>query len=134
MAKTLHFPADRRHIYEAFAKLVRNLNASEGDRLILHVANGIWGQSGYPFLQKFRDVLRTDFGAQFDEHNFAQNPEKSRQTVNRWIEEKTNEKIKNILPPGSIIPNTRLVLANAIDFKAQGLHPVYSGSTKEAAF
>jgi len=43
--------------------------------------------------------------------------ELSRKIINTWVEEQTNNKIKDLIPQGMITPLTRLVLTNAIYFK-----------------
>lgn len=38
--------------------------------------------------------------------------------INKFVEETTRDRIKDFLPPGSIDPATRVVLVNAVFFKA----------------
>jgi serpin B len=61
-------------------------------------------------------------------------PDAARQRVNDWVDQETKGKIKDILPPGSIDPTTRMVLANAIYFKAAWQEPFREESTGPAAF
>jgi serpin B len=125
MAETLHFTTlgqDRLH--PAFNALVLEL-ASRGedptvkkeDRFQLHIANALWGQDGYGFLPAFLDVLAENYGAELTQLDFIQQPEAARLTINDWVSDETDEKIKDLLPQGSIAPDTMLVLTNAIYFK-----------------
>ena len=66
--------------------------------------------------------------------DFIKEAEKSRQTINTFIEEQTNEKIKDIIPPGSLDANTRLVLTNAIYFKGTWELEFDKRDTKEEDF
>jgi serpin B len=54
--------------------------------------------------------------------------------INGWVEEVTRAKIKDLVPPGLPTPTTRLVLANAIYFKAPWIHPFAEGATTEGDF
>ena len=126
MAETLHFTTlgqDRLH--PAFNALALEL-ASRGedptvkkeDRFQLHIANALWGQDGYGFLPAFLDVLAENYGAGVRTADFIDAPEQAQMMINRWVSDETEERIENLLPPDSITPLTRLVLTNAVYFKA----------------
>jgi serpin B len=66
--------------------------------------------------------------------DFVKETEKSRQTINSFIEEQTNKKIKNLFPPGSLEPVTRLVLTNAIYFKGTWEWEFDKSNTREQDF
>ncbi len=99
----------------------------------LNIANAIWGQHGYPFQQPFLTTLETQFGAPLARADFR-NGEKARARINGWVEDRTRDKIKDIIPPGALTPDTRMVLANAIYFKAAWAHEFYDRNTKEEPF
>lgn len=44
-------------------------------------------------------------------------PEITRNTINDWVKGKTNQKIKELFKPGSINPQFRMALTDAIYFK-----------------
>ena len=60
--------------------------------------------------------------------------EDARKTINGWVEEKTEQKIVNLLKPGMINPLTRMVLVNAIYFKGDWLSKFDKNTTQEAQF
>jgi serpin B len=60
--------------------------------------------------------------------------EQARRTINLWVEQKTKDKIKELLGPTELSSNTRLVLTNAIYFKAAWATPFLKAETKEALF
>jgi len=94
---------------------------SEGDDrepFTIRTANSIWGQRGYPFLDAFLELLAADYDAGLRLADFAADPEAARLAINAWVEEKTEGRISDLIPSGSIDPLTRLVLVNAIWFKA----------------
>ncbi len=112
----------------------RGLNLDEGQRFQLHVANALWGQAGYRFDQAFLDVLAENYDAGMRLLDFAKQPDDSRKVVNEWVEEQTEEKIKDLLPKGSIDALTRLVLTNGIYFNASWLYPFNEGFTRDESF
>ena len=81
-------------------------------------ANSAWGQGGYPFLDDYLQVLAEQYGAGLRLLDFAGDPEGSRDTINNWVEEITEDRIKDLIPSGVINSLTRMVLVNAIWFKA----------------
>ena len=88
----------------------------------LAIANKLWGQAGYTFLPDFLATLKKYYGAGLEEVDFSKAPDVSRKKINDWVENKTKQRIKDLLPAGSIDSATRLVLANAIYFKADWLY------------
>ena len=141
MADTLHFTLAQGRLHPAFNALDLEL-ASRGEGaegkdeggFRLNVANSIWGQTGYSFLQEFLDVLAENYGAGLRLLDFQQAPEDSRIVINEWVSEKTEGKIKDLLPAGSIDALTRLVLTNAIYFNAAWKYPFNEESTRDGTF
>jgi serpin B len=81
-------------------------------------ANSAWGQGGYPFLDEYLEVLASQYGAGLRLVDFMTDPNGSREIINGWVEDATEDRIKDLIPEGSIDALTRLVLVNAIWFKA----------------
>jgi serpin B len=123
MAQTLHFNLPRDRLHAAFNALDLALNSrgqggenSQGTDFKLNIVNAAWTQDGYPFLQDFLDLLAVNYGVGMYILDFVSDPESSRQTINNWVAQQTEDKIEDLLPPGSIDELTRLVLTNAIYF------------------
>lgn len=135
MAKVLHFNVGQERLHPAFGELIADLQKEDKGRPYhLHVANSLWGQAGYPFADRFLQLTRKEYGAGLKEVDFAVDPEQARKTINHWVEERTKDKIKELLLPGDVSPNTRLVLTNAIYFKATWKIPFSKTATKEGIF
>ena len=142
MAETMQFflPADRLH--PAFNGLDQALatrgqgaaGKEEGKGFKLHIANAIWGQQGYPFQQAFLDTLARNYGAGLRLLDFIQAAEEARVTINDWIAEQTEDRIKDLIPAGAIDSMTRLVLTNAIYFNAAWQFPFDEARTEERPF
>lgn len=120
MAATLHFTFPMQNLCSAFGSLQKQIvqkDKSLGYQVLL--ANALWGQKGEPFLKKFLDLTEHYHGAGLNQFDFVNETEKSRQAINNWVEEKTNNKIKDLIPPGGVDEQTVLVLTNAVYFKGQ---------------
>lgn len=134
MVKVFHFPAVQDELHAGFGSLIRQMNesASRGG-YELRIANALWGQSGFPFLDSFTSMVKQHYGAGFQTVDFK-SPEPARQRINRWVEEQTKDKIKELFQSGTIDADTRLVLANAIYFKGTWLHKFQPRATSDAEF
>jgi serpin B len=140
MAEVLKLPIEgenspsREKIAAAFGALQKQLQADkETSGYQLNVANALWGQEGYGFLPEFLDLNKKYYGSGLNEVDFAKS-EEARKTINAWVEEKTNEKIKDLIPAGVLDSMTRLVLTNAIYFKGDWAIQFKQENTKEADF
>src|SRR5262245_22107003 len=83
----------------------------------LAVANGVFGGRGWALRDEFRRTAQDAFGAGLEPVDFEK-PDAARAAINRWVEQKTRDKIRDLLPPGQPAADTRLVVANAVYFKA----------------
>jgi serpin B len=120
MAKTLHYTVNQEKLHLGFKELLKKINGPKGDTkrsYELSIANALWGQKGYKWLQPFLKTTKENYGAGLHEVDFAGATEKARKTINDWVEKKTNNKIKNLIQKGVLDELTRLVLTNAIYFK-----------------
>jgi len=135
MAGVLHFTLPQKRLHSGFAALISQLSDPKTKRPYqLSVANRLWGQKGYRFLKPFLDATRENYGAGLKEVDFIRNTEGARLTINRWVEEKTQEKIKDLLAKGVLNRLTRLVLTNAIYFKGNWKTQFDEKNTREAPF
>jgi serpin B len=134
MAKVLHFPTEQDKLHPFFSAITTELTSTSQKGLQISIANALWGQKGYKFLDAFTESVRKFYGAGFQEVDFQKDSEAARQTINKWIEEQTKDKIKEPIKPGVLDPATRLVLANAIYFKGNWLRPFDKNFTREANF
>ncbi len=79
-------------------------------------------------------MARRWYGVDAANLDFTNNPEGSRATINRRVEEKTEDRIRDLLPPGSIDPMTRLVITNAVYFKGTWMKQFDPEATREEEF
>ena len=135
MAAVLHVPQDRAQSDSGFAVLIKELQSgSKAGAYQLNIANGLWAEKEYPFLPSFTNTLRSDYGADVEASDFAHQAETSRAAINSWVQQRTQDKIKDLFPPGNLNSTTRLVLANAIYFKGKWAVPFTAAETHDAPF
>jgi serpin B len=100
----------------------------------LSPANAIWHQTGYPIRGSFVEALKSRLGAEVRDVDFATAPEQAVRAVNDWVAKATGDKIRDLLAPGGLHPMTRVLLANAIYFKARWQEQFQEGATHPQAF
>ncbi len=133
MAKTLHLTLPQEKLHATMAALLRDLNAAH-DGYQLKVANALWAQQGYTFLDDFLKLTRNNYGDELHQVDFKNASESARQTINDWVEQQTANKIKDLIQPGVLTRNTRMVLTNAVYFKGDWLTQFDKKLTQEENF
>ncbi len=139
MAQTLHFTSLQELLHPAFNALDlelarRGQAGQDGEGFRLKLANALWGQLGYPFQSEFLNVLAENYGAGMRTADFRSAPEECRAVINNWVSEQTEGKVKELLPPDLIDQRTRLILTNAIYFKAAWRFSFDTRLTREGQF
>jgi len=135
MAGALDFGPNDPAFHAAMGALVRDFNAAgKQGAFKLSVANALWAQHDYTFLPDYTRLVTTNYDAAVKNLDFQTETEAARQTINRWVEDKTQDKIRDLLKPGVLNSNTRLVLTNAIYFKSAWLHSFTKEGTRPGPF
>lgn len=126
-----------RELNAEIAKLVARITSLDGkiNPPKLAVANALWGEKTFPFREDYLDTISASYktGGLFP-IDFAKNPEPSRLHINRWVEEQTNNRIKDLIPERDINESTKLVLTNAIYFKGNWTNPFDKKMTRTRDF
>ncbi len=141
MADALRFSLPRDRLHPAFNALDRELASrgeglqeEDGEGFRLSIVNAVWGQREHPFREPFLDVLAESYGAGVRQADFIAATEESRVAINDWVAESTEDRIRDLIPPGIIDPLTRMVLTNAIYFNASWAHPFGEADTRQRPF
>jgi serpin B len=103
-------------------------------RIVLNVVNRLWAQSGYPFRDEFLVLLRDQYRAPIAQVDFHRDPEAEREQINKWVSAKTEQKITELIARGIITPDTRLMITNAVYFKALWTSQFAREQTREETF
>ena len=140
MASLLHFTLPVRYVNEAFQRVSSrvtsgSLNGMEsGEPFTMTVVNGIWVQNGFELLNSFTSAVTEYFSAGVENLDFQGDARGSRETINDWVAEHTMQNILDLIPEGMLGADTRLVLTNAVYFKAGWQHPFNELATGDGRF
>ncbi len=140
MAEVLHFTLPVEMTNRAFHSLTETLSSGEpvreesGDPFTLSISNGLWVQDGFNLLDEYVAEVTMYYSAAVRNLDFINDPEHSRETINEWVAESTLDRIQNLIPAGVLNDDTRVVLTNAVYFKASWLKPFHEFSTSNAPF
>ena len=141
MGSALHFTLPQAQFYPAFNQLAldmasrgQNAQGTNGKSFSLNINNALWGQQGISFQPEFLNILAQNYGAGLNVLDFIKSPEDARVTINKWVMDQTNNRIKDLLPQGSVDEATRLVLTNTIYFDAAWQYPFKKESTQDGKF
>ncbi len=143
MEETLSFKVAQPALPEAFSTLTSDLiargtaedDSGEGRPVgALLLANALWGERTYPFNPSYDAEIERYYGAGVHESDFLNAPEESREQINEWVAEQTEDRIPAIVPEGAITPDTRLVLANAIWFSGRWSRTFDPDATRDGDF
>ena len=100
----------------------------------LSVDNSLWPQKDYTFLPDYLAMTTEFYGSKIEPVDYMTDTEGARQKINGWVEDQTNDRIKDLIPKGMLDRMTRLVLANAIYFKGNWARQFKAEHTRPSLF
>ena len=115
-------------------KFLSNLNSSSDNNTKLLTANKLFIEKGLEILKSYRAGIQEFYDSEIASVDYKERTEEVREEINKWVEQKTNDKIKGLIPPGMLSSDTRLVLVNAIYFKGLWLQPFLKEETFPGTF
>ena len=116
-----------------YSNLLSEINNKDKE-YALKTANALWAEQDFYFLEEYLTTVEEYYGGKTTNLDFKNEWEASRLIINNWVEDKTNDKIKDLLPEDVIDADTRLVLTNAIYFKAKWLIQFDADKTSDEYF
>jgi serpin B len=114
MENVLSIEQDNESFHEYMQSLHEYLN--ENSDYNISTANALWVMKNFELLQEYMDIIQTYYGGESSEVDFSK-PEEAAAIINQWVENQTNNLIKDLVPASALSDLTRLVLTNAIYFK-----------------
>jgi len=137
MSDVLWFSKDQdsfHPVYKAFTDSIMISGKEKGTEL--NIANALWVQEDYQLTQAFLDLAKEYYHANAENVSFKtyDDQEKSRQKINQWVENQTNNKIRELISRGILNELTRMVITNAIWFNGNWLYPFEKSQTKPSIF
>src|SRR5262245_60278752 len=134
LAEALHVDLPPERFHAAMQTILQEVLPDDADSAVqFELANSLWGQSGFPFLDSFRQLLQDRYGAGLHEVNFKDEPGPATAAINDWVKAQTHDMIKKLFD-STLSPNTRFVLANTLYFKSSWANPFPLSATQRTAF
>ena len=135
LQRALHIDSLGDRAYAGAGALDLSLTSGANDDTFrLKVANSAWTQNGFAFEKPYLDLLARYFGSEMRSVDFKAAAEPARKEINNWVADRTQGKIRDLMPEGSVTTLTRLVLANAIYFNARWETEFHPSTTQEGDF
>ena len=119
IASVFGYPLNDKNLHKQLGSLQNQLNQLNSKGIEISVANQLWADKEYKFRCRYTRGVKRAYKAPVKRVPFRVTPDECRLEINSWVEGETKNKIKNLLPEGSITDMTALVLTNAIYFKGQ---------------
>jgi serpin B len=133
MNHVLYFPENVQEKQQHMDSLMNKLNPIHASYK-LSLVNALWAQNDYEFRKEFVSATQRYYKANVAHVDYKNKPMDAVKTINSWVEKATNEKIKNLISDKNVTKDTRLILTNAIYFKADWAHPFEVSATKISEF
>jgi serpin B len=131
--KVLHLDGSPAALVPAWGDLVKALE-DPARPVTLHVANRLFGEKSDTFEPGFLEATRAALGAALKPVDFKEAHEEARATINAWVEKKTENRIRALVPPSGVSRETRLVLVNALYFLGRWKQPFEAAATRPEPF
>jgi serpin B len=131
MTDALHITLPQEQFHPAFNSLDQFLKQRHSDEL--NLLNALWGSADSTYLEPYLDTLAEDYGAGMRIVDFGEY-EGARRAINQWASDETQNRINELLPPGSINKRTDLVLTNALYLNAIWASPFLEEDTRLGDF
>lgn len=113
IVKGLHLVSNKREeVAASYAEFLKSYT----DNALVKIANKIYVHQGFKLNESYKEITGKYFNSEADTMDVS-DPTATANKINKWVEDKTNNKIKQLISARYINSLTRLVLVNAIYFK-----------------
>lgn len=112
----LHYPSTPDAFLEAAGPVLKSLDIL-GEGRELKVANALWAEKTLQLRPEYLSAVSTHMAAGLQPADFAKKAEAARKEINDWVEDRTNDRIRNLLQPGDVDSGTKSVLVNTVYWK-----------------
>jgi serpin B len=133
MSNVFYFPLNKNVLEISLREMIEQIN-SDNENYELETANALWIQQSFPVKEQYISNVETYYYGNVTNLDFVSQPEESKEEINNWVAEKTNDKIKDPISDGVINEYTRLIITNAVYFNGKWLTEFNEGSTRKRDF
>ncbi|MBN3033990.1 MAG: serpin family protein [Bacteroidales bacterium] len=123
ISRVLHYNPEMDTFRVEYPAFLKQLGKDDFALNRFEMVHSAWPQTGYDFLPGYIDFLDASFEAEINhvDYHTTESREQAIHRINGWVDQATQGKIPQLLSPGLLSPETRLVLTNAVYFKGQWL-------------
>ncbi|XP_067006405.1 serpin B6 [Anabrus simplex] len=132
MGYGLQLPQDRHQVMIGFRSMLSQVQALNKE-VTLEIANKIFAKQGVEISRKYQVAVQRYFLADTEEVDFHRSYDAAK-VINQWVEQKTRNKIKDLISPDSLDSSTLMILVNAIYFKGKWLKKFDPNDTEPRNF
>ncbi|EMP39840.1 Neuroserpin [Chelonia mydas] len=100
----------------SFLKDLSDMATTEESQYVMTIANSLYVQNGFHISDKFLQLLKKYFKAEVENVDFSQSAAVANH-INKWVENHTNNMIKDFASSRDFSALTHLALVNAVYFK-----------------
>ncbi|XP_010604990.1 neuroserpin [Fukomys damarensis] len=100
----------------SFLKDFSNMVTAEESQYVMKIANSLFIQNGFHVSDKFLQMMKKYFNAEVNHVDFSQNVAVANY-INKWVENNTNNLLKDLVSPRDFDAVTHMALINAVYFK-----------------
>lgn len=133
IANVFYFPLNKTILEVSLGGMIDTINSETND-YELETANALWINNDFTLKEQYVSNVDNYYSGKVQELDFGGQPEESTNTINNWVEEKTNEKIQNLVSRDSINEDTRMIITNAIYFNGKWEDEFERSNTDERLF
>lgn len=101
---------------------------------VIRLANAAYLQHDFEFKQDYLDVIGSNYGSGLSNVDFKTDPAAVAREINGWVEERTEDRINDLIPEDALQPDTKMVLVNALHLAADWSFPFLDGDTVDDEF
>ena len=130
MSDAFGFVKDDDERRNSFAAIHEDLNQKNA-KYKLNIANALWLAPDFEPFPEYVNTAKTYYDSEVASVNLIGN---GVDIINDWVKTKTEGKIEELLLPGSLTVNTRMVITNAIYFNGTWVMPFDDRYTSEQDF
>lgn len=133
ISNVFYFPTNKTVLKVRLERINDRINSGSDD-YELQTANALWIQEGYPVKEEYLFNVKKYYDGEVANLDFVRKPDDSRNTINEWVETRTSDKIKDLVPKSMITPDTRIIITNAIYFNGKWAYTFDKQLTEKRAF
>jgi len=131
--RVLHITLPEEDYHAANGRMVEALNTDKED-VTVSINNAVWAEQTAVLEPDYLARVKTAYGAPDYRVDYIGHPDASREIINRWVEEKTHDRIKDLLSQQDVTEDTRNILVNTVYLKADWAVPFGKEASKDAPF